>query len=239
MDAVGSMLSKFCRSWMLPEADPLYDFVVYREQKYCHETKRRLSQSLLIGVPGPERTLWLLGLVPVLFNWEDMIKPPLCRLPEGFQHVNIYPNGTVSCSILNEKELWSETLSVSELMFGIQQVLGHPNPSAPAQHHAYKIYKYLENPLQYNQDAEATAKKYAPNMFWELASKDFNLRRVDWKLIENQVFKHHKQPRPTEPRVPPLQKILVFAPALECNYCSCCAWGYYYEERDLRMYNSR
>jgi hypothetical protein len=43
-----------------------------------------------------------------------------CKLPAGFFHPNIYPSGTVCLSILNEDEGWRPSITVKQILLGIQ-----------------------------------------------------------------------------------------------------------------------
>lgn len=43
-----------------------------------------------------------------------------CKLPERFFHPNIYPSGTVCLSILNEDEGWRPSITVKQILMGIQ-----------------------------------------------------------------------------------------------------------------------
>ena len=46
--------------------------------------------------------------------------PLQCKLPAGFFHPNIYPSGTVCLSILNEDEGWRPSITVKQILLGIQ-----------------------------------------------------------------------------------------------------------------------
>jgi len=46
--------------------------------------------------------------------------PVQCKLPEKFFHPNIYPSGTVCLSILNEDEGWRPSITVKQILMGIQ-----------------------------------------------------------------------------------------------------------------------
>jgi len=84
---------------MIRKPDPLFGFVVYREaiQSYRYYDMNKDIPKLLVGIPGPKRTVWEGGLYPVVFEWkDDPKKPPRCRLPGGFHHPNIYPSGTIA-----------------------------------------------------------------------------------------------------------------------------------------------
>lgn len=51
-------------------------------------------------------------------------QPPKCKLPAGFFHPNIYPSGTVCLSILNEDEGWRPSITVKQILLGIQASMG-------------------------------------------------------------------------------------------------------------------
>ena len=46
--------------------------------------------------------------------------PAQCKLPAGFHHPNVYPSGTICLSILNEDEGWRPSITVKQLLLGIQ-----------------------------------------------------------------------------------------------------------------------
>lgn len=60
--------------------------------------------------------------------WHDCIDvlatlhhfPTQCKFPAGFFHPNIYPSGTVCLSILNEDEGWRPSITVRQILLGIQ-----------------------------------------------------------------------------------------------------------------------
>lgn len=56
-------------------------------------------------------------------------------------HPNVYPSGTVCLSILNEEESWKPTLTVKNILLGIQRLLNEVNPDSPAQAEAYGLFK--------------------------------------------------------------------------------------------------
>jgi len=67
-------------------------------------------------------------------------KPPKCQFKPVLFHPNIYPSGTVCLSILNEDEDWKPSLSVSQILVGIQDLLGAPNPNSPAQAEPFLMF---------------------------------------------------------------------------------------------------
>jgi ubiquitin-conjugating enzyme E2 I len=43
-----------------------------------------------------------------------------CKFPKDFFHPNIYPSGTVCLSILNEDEGWRPSITIKQILTGIQ-----------------------------------------------------------------------------------------------------------------------
>lgn len=56
-------------------------------------------------------------------------------------HPNVYPSGTVCLSILNEEEAWKPSITVKQILIGVQDLLNDPNPESPAQADAYNLFK--------------------------------------------------------------------------------------------------
>ncbi len=47
-------------------------------------------------------------------------KPPKCKFTPVLFHPNIYPSGTVCLSILNEDEDWKPSITIKQILLGIQ-----------------------------------------------------------------------------------------------------------------------
>lgn len=56
-------------------------------------------------------------------------------------HPNVYPSGTVCLSILNEEEAWKPSITIKQILLGVQDLLNDPNPESPAQAEAYNLFK--------------------------------------------------------------------------------------------------
>ena len=124
------------------------------------------KQNLLLwdcGIPGRQGTEWEGGIYPLTmeFTEEYPTRPPKCRFPKGFYHPNIYPSGTVCLSILNEEQDWRPSISVKQILLGIQELLDNPNTASPAQPEAFKditqdkdLYhlKVKKQRIQYDQE---------------------------------------------------------------------------------------
>ena len=113
-------------------------------------------------VPGKEGTIWEGGSYPLSMEFtEDYpAKPPKCKFPAGFFHPNIYPSGTVCLSILNEDEQWRPSITVKQVLLGVQELLDSPNPASPAQSDAFVCFQ--QRPSEYEATVKAQAKKYPP-----------------------------------------------------------------------------
>ena len=67
--------------------------------------------------------------------------PPRCRFVPPLFHPNVFPSGTVCLSILDEEKDWRPSLSVKQVLLGIQELLADPNLHDPAQAEAYNIFR--------------------------------------------------------------------------------------------------
>ena len=55
-------------------------------------------------------------------------------------HPNIYPSGTVCLSILNDDEDWKPSITIKQILLGIQDLLDNPNAASPAQQEPYNLF---------------------------------------------------------------------------------------------------
>eukprot|EP01087_Luapelamoeba_hula_P023944 TRINITY_DN8940_c0_g1_i1.p1 TRINITY_DN8940_c0_g1~~TRINITY_DN8940_c0_g1_i1.p1 ORF type:complete len:172 (-),score=17.81 TRINITY_DN8940_c0_g1_i1:217-693(-) len=112
------------------------------------------------GIPGKKGTEWESGLFPLIMEFTDEYpsKPPKCRFPAGFFHPNVYPSGTVCLSILNEEEDWKPSITVKQVLLGIQELLTTPNPDSPAQKEAYALF--VTDPSEYKRRVLAEKRRY-------------------------------------------------------------------------------
>lgn len=62
------------------------------------------------------------------FPEEYPSKPPKCKFTPVLFHPNVYPSGTVCLSILNEDEDWKPSITIKQILLGIQ-VIHFPFPS--------------------------------------------------------------------------------------------------------------
>ncbi|KHJ76003.1 ubiquitin--protein ligase, partial [Oesophagostomum dentatum] len=78
--------------------------------------------------------------IRVLFSDDYPSTPPKCRFEPPLFHPNVYPSGTVCLSLLDEDKDWKPSITIKQLLIGIQDLLNNPNPGDPAQVEAYHTF---------------------------------------------------------------------------------------------------
>eukprot|EP01099_Mayorella_cantabrigiensis_P000672 TRINITY_DN1298_c0_g1_i1.p1 TRINITY_DN1298_c0_g1~~TRINITY_DN1298_c0_g1_i1.p1 ORF type:complete len:186 (+),score=47.25 TRINITY_DN1298_c0_g1_i1:75-560(+) len=113
------------------------------------------------GIPGKPGTAWEGATYPLTMEFSEDYpsKPPKCKFPAEFFHPNIFPSGTVCLSILNEEEGWKPSISVKQILLGIQDLLDTPNPKSPAQEKAFLMF--VHQPEQYAKEVKKQLAFYA------------------------------------------------------------------------------
>ena len=118
----------------------------------------------------------------MIFKDDFPSTPPKCRFEPPLFHPNVYPSGTVCLSLLDENKDWfwlahsvwvtnshitfrRPSISVKQLLVGIQELLVSPNPEDPAQAEAYQIF------VQNRQEYERRVRKQAQQFAEELVQK--------------------------------------------------------------------
>ncbi|KAK7507933.1 hypothetical protein BaRGS_00000898 [Batillaria attramentaria] len=93
-------------------------------------------------IPGKKGTLWEGALLSLrmLFKDDYPASPPKCRFEPPLFHINVYPSGTVCLSLLDEEKDWRPSVSIKQILLGIQALLTEPNVRDPAQAEPYTIY---------------------------------------------------------------------------------------------------
>jgi ubiquitin-conjugating enzyme E2 I len=115
--------------------------------------------------PGKKGSDWEGGTYPVTLTFTDSYpsKAPLCRLPPGFFHPNLYPSGKVCLSIVNDETGWRPSITIKQILVGIQDLLENPNIDDPAQEEAYHCY--IRDRAKYRQRVRQQAQQYHdPNL---------------------------------------------------------------------------
>jgi ubiquitin-conjugating enzyme E2 I len=71
------------------------------------------------------------------------------------------PSGKVCLSILNETQDWSPSMTIEQVLLGIQELLTNPNPNGAAQAEAYQLY--TKKPGEYRKRVKEQAAKNVPD----------------------------------------------------------------------------
>ncbi|XP_022223748.1 SUMO-conjugating enzyme UBC9 [Drosophila obscura] len=114
------------------------------------------------AIPGKKGTDWAGGLYKLRMTFKDEYPstPPKCKFEPPLFHPNVYPSGTVCLSLLDEEKDWRPSITIKQVLMGIQDLLDSPNIKDPAQAEAYTVY--LENRQNYKARVIAQARDMAP-----------------------------------------------------------------------------
>lgn len=111
-------------------------------------------------IPGRRGTIWEGGRfkLQMVFKEDYPNSPPRCRFDPPIFHPNIYPSGTVCLSILDPDKGWKPSLSVSQILAGIQLLLDDPNIRDPAQAEAYATF--VHDKPEYERRVKAQVERF-------------------------------------------------------------------------------
>jgi len=76
----------------------------------------------------------------MVFQDDYPATPPKCSFEPPLFHVNVYPSGTVCLSLLDEDKDWRASITIKQILLGIQNLLNEPNIMDPAQQEAYDCF---------------------------------------------------------------------------------------------------
>lgn len=112
------------------------------------------------GIPGKEKTDWAGGVYPMtlIFSNDYPSKPPVVKFTPPLYHPNVYPSGTVCLSILDGSKDWKPSVTIKQILLGVQDLLDSPNMNDPAQREPFQDLK--SNPQVYARKVRAIAAKY-------------------------------------------------------------------------------
>ncbi|KAJ3389033.1 E2 SUMO-conjugating protein ubc9 [Lobulomyces angularis] len=93
------------------------------------------------GIPGKENTPWENGLytINMVFDNNYPVKPPKVSFQPPIFHPNVYSSGEICLSILNEYDGWKPSISIKQILIGVQELLTDPNPKSPANGQANQL----------------------------------------------------------------------------------------------------
>lgn len=120
--------------------NPLKDFEITPDK---NENGKPDLYKWICYIPGKILGPWAGARYRLSMSFDDdyPIKPPKCKFDTVLFHPNVFPSGTVCLSILNEDEDWVPSITVRQILLGIQDLLDHPNILSPAQTEPFQIYK--------------------------------------------------------------------------------------------------
>jgi ubiquitin-conjugating enzyme E2 I len=113
-------------------------------------------------IPGKPQTEWEGGVyrLNMYFTEDYPNKPPKCQFDPVLFHPNIYPSGSVCLSILDAEKDWKPSITIPQILQGIQDLLSNPNPEDPAQEAPIRLYR--QDRAQYLTRVRQEAAKYRP-----------------------------------------------------------------------------
>jgi ubiquitin-conjugating enzyme E2 I len=111
-------------------------------------------------IPGKSGTVWEGARFKLQFDFPDDYPsvPPKCKFVPVIFHPNIYPSGTVCLSILDSEKDWRPSISIFQLLTGIQDLLDNPNNNDPAQSEPCLLLRH--NPTEYHRKLVAQTKLF-------------------------------------------------------------------------------
>ena len=231
-------INSFCRQWMQHKPVALFDVCVYRSFDGT-------GNKLLFGIPGPVNSHWEGGLFPMLMIWDSVLRPPKCRFPPNFLHVNVYPSGTIDLTnlTLHDEDGWSPDISIPEILFSIQQLLPHHHLDSPAQAAAYTCC--IANKAKYDKKCKDQAQQYtlSGDAFLASACEVFSERDLPnkWKLMDDSKFGYGRDCPEDRNRTRESPSIPSLSGSDNDCKCSCCAWGqsFWDSQREMRYFFGR
>ncbi|GCA62199.1 SUMO-conjugating enzyme Ubc9 [Kipferlia bialata] len=133
------------RSW---KKTPLPHFFA-RPAPDPKDKKKKVITHWICGVPGVKGTHWegCMLKVNLFFVPSYPEYPPKVQFDPPLFHPNVYPSGSVCLSLLNKEADWKPSVTVPEILKGLQMLLNEPNEKSPAQTEAYQIY--IRNRTEY------------------------------------------------------------------------------------------
>ena len=116
------------------------------------------------GIPGKAGGLWEGGLfkLTITFSSDYPANPPKCNpklcsslgvFTPPLPHPNVFPSGAVCLSIIGHD--WKPSITVKQILLGIQDLLDTPNLKSPANHQYYDLMRHSRA------DWEAVVRKFA------------------------------------------------------------------------------
>ena len=237
--AIHDKCAKECRRWIDYRPDALHGFKVYPlyvTNAINGHFNRHMMEGFECHIPGPANTPWEGATLRAEIRFQEGKRAPKCSFVPPLFHVNVYPSGTISVSTLNQEEGWDPNMTLHEILFTIQQLLGHPNPNSPAQLEAHLVY--AKGKCAY----EARIKSEIAEKWSDVGPPDDGRLDVA-ELAEKKlpVGKNTEVQEQERPQVPTFDRDADGkpkkgnSPSYQGCECSCCAWGQKFYDDKGRM----
>ena len=128
-------------------------------------TKADGSADLMVWectIPGPENTEWAGGVYKLKLQFPPSypMDPPVCRFTPPIFHVNVFDSGHICLSILSAEKDWRPSITLKDILVGIQAFLTAPNIASPANGRAAQVFSTDKN--RYLALIREQAKRFAP-----------------------------------------------------------------------------
>eukprot|EP01031_Cornospumella_fuschlensis_P031864 gene31864-38527_t len=114
------------------------------------------------GIPGKENTDWAGGVYKVImvFPNDYPVKPPRVVFRPPLFHPNVFTSGDICLSILKEEDGWRSSITIKQILVGIQELLDEPNPLSAA--HSEAVNLFIRNKAAYKRKIREQAAKNVP-----------------------------------------------------------------------------
>lgn len=111
------------------------------------------------GIPGKNGSIWEGGVykLSIQFSSKYPVDAPKCKFIPPLPHPNIYPSGYICLSLLSD---WKPSITLKQLLLGVQQLFDEPNLKSPANGEMYELYRHSIS--KYQQVVRAFAAKNRP-----------------------------------------------------------------------------
>lgn len=112
-------------------------------------------------IPGKKGTCWENGEYKLTMTFDDSYPtyPPIVMFNPPIFHPNVYTKGSICLSLLNPHGDWCPSLTMKQILCGIQNFLDEPNIHSPANGKASTLYN--KNRIQYDNEIKKQALKFA------------------------------------------------------------------------------
>lgn len=91
-------------------------------------------------IPGKPGTSWEGGYLHLTLAFPELFpsQAPVAMFTPVIPHINVFASGRVCLSILTDG--WKPSITLRQILIGIQNLLDSPNPKSPAHEANYNLY---------------------------------------------------------------------------------------------------